>query len=433
MAMAAKLVLIFVFCFAAIIPLLEANSGYDEDGVWKKRKEEAKKSMMESYVPDPLVVTDEFDVQINHSRRSLRKKRYTGPCHTTNPIDACWRCRPDWESRRKSLGRCALGFGRRTNGGMAGKIYVVTDNNDDDLLEPKPGTLRYGVIQKEPLWITFAKDMNIKLSQELIMNSNKTIDGRGHKVHIAYGAGITIQFVSNVIIHGIRIHHICAKGGGMIRDSPDHYGLRTQSDGDGITIFGSSNVWIDHVSMSKCGDGLIDAVQGSTAVTISNCLFTRHNDVMLLGASDSFAGDQFMQVTVAFNRFGQGLLQRMPRCRWGFFHVVNNDYTYWKMYAIGGSKHPTIISQGNRFLAPDDIHLKSVTKRDYAPESEWRNWVWRSEGDLFMNGAFFTQSGQQNMKARPSHEYMIQANPGEFAARMTRYAGALECVRGKKC
>lgn len=65
MAMAAKLVLIFVFCFAAIIPLLEANSGYDEDGVWKKRKEEAKKSMMESYVPDPLVVTDEFDVQIN--------------------------------------------------------------------------------------------------------------------------------------------------------------------------------------------------------------------------------------------------------------------------------------------------------------------------------------------------------------------------------
>lgn len=74
-----------------------------------------------------------------------------------------------------------------------------------------------------------------------------------------------------------------------------------------------------------------------------------------------------------------------------------------------------------------------MTKRDYAPESEWRNWVWRSEGDLFMNGAFFTQSGQQNMKARPSHEYMIQANPGEFAARMTRYAGALECVRGKKC
>jgi pectate lyase len=81
---------------------------------------------------------------------------------------------------------------------------------------------------------------------------------------------------------------------------------------------------------------------------------------ILLGASDSFSGDELMQVTVAFNHFGQGLVQRMPRCRWGFFHVVNNDYTHWRMYAIGGSKHPTIISQGNRFIAPPELHLKQV-------------------------------------------------------------------------
>lgn len=80
----------------------------------------------------------------------------------------------------------------------------------------------------------------------------------------------------------------------------------------------------------------------------------------MLGASDSFSGDQFMQVTVAFNHFGQGLVQRMPRCRWGFFHVVNNDYTHWQLYAIGGSMHPTIISQGNKFIAPNNIYLKQV-------------------------------------------------------------------------
>lgn len=39
------------------------------------------------------------------------------------------------------------------------------------------------------------------------------------------------------------------------------------------------------------------------------------------------------------------------RCRHGYFHVVNNDYTHWEMYAIGGSAAPTINSQGNRFLA----------------------------------------------------------------------------------
>ncbi|MFQ6641906.1 hypothetical protein Gotur_016005, partial [Gossypium turneri] len=104
---------------------------------------------------------------------------------------------------------------------------------------------------------------------------------------------------------------------------------------------------------------------------------------------DTYSKDQFMQVTLAFNHFGKELIQRMPRCRWGYFHVVNNDYTHWKLYAIGGSTHPTIISQGNRFIAPDDPLTKEITNRNYASESEWRHWVWRSEGDRFMNGAFF--------------------------------------------
>ncbi|KAB8101181.1 hypothetical protein EE612_031889, partial [Oryza sativa] len=109
-------------------------------------------------------------------------------------------------------------------------------------------------------------------------------------------------------------------------------------DGDGISIMSSSNIWIDHVSMSNCSDGLIDAVSGSTAITISNGHFTKHDHVMLFGASNSDAQDEVMQITVAFNHFG--------------FHVVNNDYTHWLMYAIGGNMNPTIISQGNRFIAP---------------------------------------------------------------------------------
>ena len=50
------------------------------------------------------------------------------------------------------------------------------------------------------------------------------------------------------------------------------------------------------------------------------------------------------------------------RCRHGYFHVVNNDYTHWGMYAIGGSAAPTINSQGNRFLAPNNKVFKEVTK-----------------------------------------------------------------------
>lgn len=50
----------------------------------------------------------------------------------------------------------------------------------------------------------------------------------------------------------------------------------------------------------------------------------------------------------------------MCRCRHGYFHVVNNDYTHWEMYAIGGSADPTINSQGNRYLAPTDPNAKEV-------------------------------------------------------------------------
>ena len=58
------------------------------------------------------------------------------------------------------------------------------------------------------------------------------------------------------------------------------------------------------------------------------------------------------------------LLTQICRCRWGFFHVVNNDYTHWLMYAIGGSNAPTIISQGNRYIAPPNMAAKVVRRDD---------------------------------------------------------------------
>lgn len=123
--------------------------------------------------------------------------------------------------------------------------------------------------------------MNIKLQAELMLTDNKTIDARGANVHIAGGAQITLQFVKNVIIHGLHIHDIKQASGGLIRDSINHYGVRTISDGDGISVYGSTNVWIDHVSVTNCYDGLIDVISASTAITISNSHFTKQNDVII--------------------------------------------------------------------------------------------------------------------------------------------------------
>ncbi|KAL8141992.1 hypothetical protein V2J09_015024 [Rumex salicifolius] len=381
-------------------------------------------------VPDPELVVQEVHRAINAS--TTRRDLGYLSCNTGNPIDDCWRCDPDWHTNRQRLADCAIGFGKNAIGGKNGRIYVVTDSSDNDAVNPKPGTLRHAVIQDDPLWIIFSRDMVIKLKEELIMNSFKTIDGRGASVHIAGGPCITVQFVTNIIIHGVHIHDCKQGGNAMVRSSPHHYGWRTVSDGDGVSLFGASHVWVDHCSLSNCKDGLVDAIYGSTAITISNNYMTQHDKVMLLGHSDSFTQDKNMQVTIAFNHFGEGLVQRMPRCRHGYFHVVNNDYTHWEMYAIGGSANPTINSQGNRFLAPDARFSKEVTKHEDAGESEWKSWNWRSEGDLMLNGAFFTPSGAgaSSSYARASS---LSARPATVIAAITADSGVLNCRKGSSC
>ncbi|GAY61911.1 hypothetical protein CUMW_213650 [Citrus unshiu] len=172
-------------------------------------------------------------------RSMLRSGKYWGPCQATNPVDRCWRCWKDWANYRPKLADFVPGFGHKITGGQKGPIYIVTDSSDNDLTNSKPGTLCHAVIQNGPLWIIFARDLHIKLSQELIMTSDKTIDARGADVHIAYGARIMIQHVKNVILNGLSIHY----------------------------IFPAS-------------------------------------------ASDSYAPDKMMQVTIAYNHFGRGLIQK---------------------------------------------------------------------------------------------------------------------------
>ncbi|CAM8992864.1 unnamed protein product [Rhodiola kirilowii] len=377
--------------------------------------------------PDEIASMVYSEIQNSTERRKLG---YLS-CGTGNPIDDCWRCDPNWHRNRKRLAGCGIGFGRNAIGGRDGKIYIVTDSGHDDPVHPRPGTLRHAVIQRKPLWIIFKRDMVIVLKQELIMNSFKTIDGRGANVHIANGGCITIQYVTNVIIHGLHIHDCKPTGNAMVRSSPSHVGWRTMADGDAISIFGSSHVWVDHNSLSHCADGLVDAVMGSTAITVSNNHLAHHNEVMLFGHSDTYMKDKEMQVTIAYNHFGKGLVQRMPRCRHGYFHVVNNDYTDWEMYAIGGSANPTINSQGNRYLAPGNQFAKEVTKR-LAPKGQWGSWNWRSEGDLLLNGAFFVPSGS-GASASYQRASSLGAKSSSLVSSITSGAGPLPCRKGRHC
>ncbi|TMW81891.1 hypothetical protein EJD97_007453 [Solanum chilense] len=368
----------------------------------------------------------------NSTRRHLAKK-YKGPCMATNLIDKCWRCDPQWANNRQKYADCAMGFGSKATGGKGGRVYVVSDNSDSDVENPAPGTLRHAVIQTEPLWIIFQRHMHIKLKRELLMQGHKTIDGRGFNIHIEKGAGLKMQGVSNVIISNLHVHNIEITPGGMIRDSAEHVGIRSEDEGDGISLFSATDIWIDHVSMSRATDGLIDAVKGSTGITISNCHFTDHDKVMLFGANDNHVEDKKMQITLAYNHFGKRLDQRMPRVRFGFFHIVNNDYTHWMRYAIGGNNGATIISQGNRFIAQASPLIKEVTHREKVEESEWRNWTWLSIDDDMQNGAFFKTSGDQDALSKLQDLNLIPAEPSYKVGIITKFAGSLACTAGRPC
>jgi len=114
-----------------------------------------------------------------------------------NVIDQCWRFNPKWRKHRQQLAICSVGYvGKMTNNIGKDLIhYKVTDPSDHPL-NLAPGTLRYGASRIQgKVWITFKRNMNIKLVRPLLISSFTTIDGRGVDVHIADNACLMIYKV----------------------------------------------------------------------------------------------------------------------------------------------------------------------------------------------------------------------------------------------
>ncbi|GLJ28712.1 hypothetical protein SUGI_0565880 [Cryptomeria japonica] len=346
-----------------------------------------------------------------------------------NVVDNCWRRDPNWAQNRMKLADCGVGFGSTAKGGKGGELYTVSP--DDDAVNPLPGSLRYGVTRDGPLWIVFASDMKIMLEMPLFVASHKTIDARGSNVHISNGPCIRLLNVSNIIIHGLNIHDWkpSVAGDVLVSQSMSHEMMNTQ-DGDAISVVSSRDIWIDHNYLSSCADGLVDITLASTAVTISNNRFTHHDKVMLLGHSDDYTADKNMRVTVAFNHFGPGLLERMPRCRHGYAHVANNNYEAWGIYAIGGSANPMIRSECNCFVAPNEEDKKQVTWRE-TPQG--KSWLWKSVRDTFLNGAYFVPSDRG--KALPLYQtgQQFKVANGRSVPILTQSAGVLACATSRAC
>ncbi|XP_002980134.2 pectate lyase 1 isoform X2 [Selaginella moellendorffii] len=318
----------------------------------------------------------------------------------------------------RALPSCAYGFAGGLTGGANGRSYVVT-RPDDNPTDPQKGSLRYGVSlnpKSGGVWITFSKTMIIQLREMLWIRSDTTIDGRGSNITIT-GRSIVLAGVTNVILHNFQINSV--------------------PETDTVHVFaGSKRIWIDHLTSFSGSEGLVSVVQGSTDVTISNCYLSNRDFNMLLGASDSDRQDSVMRVTVFRNWFRDST-QRMPHCRFGYCHVVNNLYSNWGYYALGARVTATILSEFNVFVAGSK---KEVTPWFAGANSGNLDMtaVIQSKNDSLRNGSTFHQFLQRQSRAddppyRKSAFYPPRRPTRDLAGYVQRCAGALFGSRLRRC
>jgi pectate lyase len=210
---------------------------------------------------------------------------------------------------------------------------------------------------------------------EIKLNPNTTIIGVGANAYLPNG-WFMIRKVDNVIIRNIKITNPCDLAPKW--DSGDGAG-NYNSEWDGMTVDGSTHVWIDHMWFTdapytddmeplgntdangvrkhiQCHDGALDIKNASDYVTVSNSIVEQHDKTTLVGQSDSNTSDEGHQTISFLGNLYRNLGQRAPRVRFGKVHVANNyfvgsktDPTYPHLYSIGTGLKSNIISQNNVF------------------------------------------------------------------------------------
>ncbi|WP_417069253.1 pectate lyase family protein [Niveibacterium terrae] len=185
---------------------------------------------------------------------------------------------------------------------------------------------------------------------------------------------LLVKSVSNVIVRNVRFvpntdfwpsFEACSSG------VTDKDYCSWNAEPDGLTILGSTRVWVDHCdftdgaalsgaqtdkSLYKYYDGLLDIKSGSDYVTVSYSKFYNHHKAMLIGSTDT--NDGSYRITFHHN-YIKWVNQRMPRVRNGQVHIFNNLYEgpkqtdasqqYYFGYAIGLGYNAQVYSERNAF------------------------------------------------------------------------------------
>ncbi|MCQ2108160.1 MAG: pectate lyase [Fibrobacter sp.] len=200
------------------------------------------------------------------------------------------------------------GFATQNGGTTGGKGYgEVTVSTTADLA--KYASAGNKIIYVKPG--TYAGPINV--------GSNVTIYGYQGAVitQPTSGSAMKLSGSKNVIIRNLKFQGIGA------HDDDDEDCLQVNHE--------SKNVWIDHVDIYDGHDGNLDITNASDFVTISWTKFsytsksTGHQFSNLIGNSKTKTSDRgHLNVTFHHTWWADGVVERMPRVRFGKVHVANN-------------------------------------------------------------------------------------------------------------
>ncbi|WP_328870483.1 pectate lyase [Streptomyces sp. NBC_00287] len=226
--------------------------------------------------------------------------------------------------------------------------------------------------------------------------ANTTIVGVGRDSGIR-GGSLQIRGVDNVIVRNLTIE---APVDCFPQWDPtdDNKTGAWNSEYDGVVVYGSTHVWIDHNTLTdgrypdsslpeyfgkvyQQHDGLVDVVRGANYVTVSWNSLEDHDKTMLIGNSDSAGSTDSgkLKVTLHHNRF-EGIVERAPRVRFGQVDSYNNhfvvtgDQKFGYVFGIGASSQ--LNATDNAFSLAAGVSTGKVLKKwNEAPLTAANNYV----------------------------------------------------------
>jgi pectate lyase len=224
-----------------------------------------------------------------------------------------------------------------TTGGAGGDVVVA--RTADELLN----------YAKSDAPLIIRVEGTINGADLLTITSNKSIVGAGEGATIK-GFELSLTGVSNVILRNLHI---------------------TESR-DGIALRRSHHVWIDHVAVSKCGDGAIDVTHQSDNVTISWCHLFEHDKTMLINSGANQPRDADTLNTTVHHTWFNGSIQRNPRVGYGKVHIFDALYDGQMSYGIGMHSQARVRLEQSYF---DRTHNPIQQMYRDSPKSEHHGFV----------------------------------------------------------